>query len=130
VFIVETVGGLEDDGREEIEEEEFGGKLWEYEMIVVEAGLINGTFVSEEEIQKATKEDTQDDEEAGLRNLGGNDMSSMKAEFCQARKYYEAHHRQIVLYLLPSPSNQMDLKMFVIIMVTLLRFSFCEIHYF
>ena len=106
MFIVETVGGLKDDGREEIEEEQFRGELGEYEVVIVQTGLFNGTFVSEEEIEKATKEDPQDDEEAGLRNLGGNDMSSMKAEFSQARKYDEAHHCQVVLHLLPSPTNQ------------------------
>ena len=112
-------------------------------MVIVQTGLIDGTFVSEEEIEKATEENPQDDEEAGLRNLGGNDMSSMKAKFRQARKYYEAHHCKIVLHLLPSPANQtgkeivfeklqdiflLDLEMFVIIMVTLISFSFREIH--
>ena len=78
---METVGGLQDDGREEIEEKQFRSKLWKHEMVIVQTRLFNGTFVSEEEIEKTAEEDTQDDQKAGLRNLGGNDMSSMKAEF-------------------------------------------------
>ena len=53
-------------------------------MVIIQTRLFNGTFVSEEEIEKTAKEDTQDDQKAGLRNLGARGESEVERDrlFC------------------------------------------------
>ena len=76
-------------------------------MVIVKTLLIHRTLVSKvvEEIEEAPKGDAQDDEEAGLRHLGGDYVGAVKAKLGQAGQDDEAHHGQVVLHLLPSPSD-------------------------
>ena len=106
MFIVKTVGGLQDDGGKQVEEKQLGSELGKHEMVVVEALLLHGALVPEEEVEEAPEGDPEDDEEAGLGHLGGDDVGAVEAELGQAGQDDEPHHRQIVLHLLPSPSDQ------------------------
>ena len=108
MLIVETVGRLQDDGGQEVEEEELRGELGEHEVVVVKTLLVHRALVPEEEIEEAAECDAEDDEQTGLRHLGRDDVRPVEAQLGQAGQDDEAHHGQVVLHLLPSPPDQAE----------------------
>ena len=76
------------------------------EIIVVQTFLVGRTFIFVERVEKSSKEDPEDDEETGLGHFGGDDVSSVETQLGQAGEENEAHDGQVVLHLLPPPSDQ------------------------
>ena len=76
------------------------------EVIIVQTFLVGRAFILVEGIEKSSKENPEYDEEAGLRDLGGDDVGPVEGQLGQAREEDESHHSQVVLHFLPPPANQ------------------------